>query len=65
MGPDVTLVSSAEETALGVFRQLHAADALRETDRSPRHVFSQTAEGHAAASSSRCSRAASSAPPWT
>ena len=45
MGPDVTLVSSAEETALDVFRQLHAADALRETDRSPRHVFSQTAEG--------------------
>ena len=45
MGPDVTLVSSAEETAMDVFRQLHAADALRETDRSPRHVFSQTAEG--------------------
>ena len=45
MGPDVTLVSSAEETALDVFRHLHAADALRETDRSPRHVFSQTAEG--------------------
>ena len=34
-----------EETALDVFRQLHAADALRESDRSPRHVFSQTADG--------------------
>ena len=45
MGPDVTLVSSAEETALDVFRQLHAADALRESVRSPRHVFSQTADG--------------------
>lgn len=45
MGPDVTLVSSAEETALDVYRQLQAADALRETARAPRHVFAQTAIG--------------------
>ena len=45
MGPDVTLVSSAEETALDVFGQLHASDSLRESERAPRHVFSQTAQG--------------------
>ena len=45
MGPDVTLVSSAEETALDVFGQLHASDSLRESERAPRHVFSQTARG--------------------
>ena len=45
MGPDVTLVSSAEETELDVFRQLHGSEQLREAERPPRHVFAQTAEG--------------------
>ena len=45
MGPDVTLVSSAEETALDVYSQLQATEQLRETQRPPRHVFSQTAFG--------------------
>jgi glutamate racemase len=45
MGPDVTLVSSAEETALDVYRQLRGKDLLRVSDRAPRHVFAQTAEG--------------------
>ncbi|HEX7352887.1 glutamate racemase [Brachybacterium sp.] len=56
MGPDVTLVSSAEETALDVFRQLSAGDQLRETERAPRHVFAQTAEGEGSANFARLSR---------
>lgn len=42
MGPDVTLVSSAEETALDVFRQLRAGDLLRTSAEPPRHVFAET-----------------------
>jgi len=45
MGPDVTLVSSAEETALDVYRQLRGADQLRTATDPPRHVFAQTAVG--------------------
>ncbi|MCS6710967.1 glutamate racemase [Brachybacterium sp. EF45031] len=44
MGPEVTLVSSAEETALDVYRLLSAADQLRSVGDSPRHVFTETAE---------------------
>ncbi len=56
MGPDVTLVSSAEETALDVYRQLRASDQLRETERAPRHVFSQTAAGEGSTNFARLSR---------
>jgi len=45
MGPDVTLVSSAEETALDVFRQLRGNDQLRGTAQPPNHVFAETATG--------------------
>jgi len=56
MGPDVTLVSSAEETALDVYRQLRGTDQLREDSRPPRHVFSQTAEGRGSENFARLSR---------
>ena len=56
MGPDVTLVSAAEETALDVYRQLQAADALRETARAPHHVFAQTAVGAGSENFARLSR---------
>lgn len=56
MGPDVTLVSSAEETALDVYRQLRGEDQLRETEREPRHVFSQTAAGDGSTHFARLSR---------
>jgi glutamate racemase len=43
MGPDVTLVSSAEETAKDVYRVLTEADLLREDDApEPQHVFRAT-----------------------
>lgn len=42
MGPDVTLVSSAEETALDVYRQLRGSDQLRLADSAPSHVFAET-----------------------
>ena len=43
MGPDVTLVSSAEETAQEVYRVLLRHDLLRpESDDPPRHVFRTT-----------------------
>src|SRR5699024_5757569 len=45
MGPDVTLVSSAEETALDVFRQLRGNDQLRAAAQPPNHVFAETATG--------------------
>ena len=45
MGPDVTLVSSAEETALDIYRQLRGSDLLRTDREPPRHVFAQTATG--------------------
>ena len=56
MGPDVTLVSSAEETALDVYRQLQGTDQLRETQQAPRHVFAQTATGAGAESFATLSR---------
>ncbi|MGO1945827.1 MULTISPECIES: glutamate racemase [Brachybacterium] len=56
MGPDVSLVSSAEETALDVYRQLRGASLLRESSDAPRHVFAQTAEGPGSASFVRLSR---------
>ena len=56
MGPDVTLVSSAEETALDVYSQLQATEQLRETQRPPRHVFSQTAFGTGSENFARLSR---------
>ncbi|MDN6301952.1 MAG: glutamate racemase [Brachybacterium sp.] len=55
-GPDVTLVSSAEETALDVYGQLQASEQLRETDRPPRHVFAQTAVGTGSENFARLSR---------
>lgn len=45
MGPEVSLVSSAEETALDVYRQLRQRDALRTVPEPPRHVFAETATG--------------------
>lgn len=42
MGPDVTLVSSAEETALDVYRQLRSNHMLRTAPEPPRHVFAET-----------------------
>lgn len=43
LGPDVTLVSSAAETAADVYRMLVGADLLRPDDAAPpRHVFTST-----------------------
>jgi glutamate racemase len=42
MGPGVTLVSSAEETANDVYRQLVEHDILRSSPVPPRHVFEAT-----------------------
>ncbi|MEE1616962.1 glutamate racemase [Brachybacterium sp. J153] len=56
MGPEVTLVSSAEETALDVYRQLRGSGLLREDAHLPRHVFAQTATGTAGESFARLSR---------
>lgn len=56
MGPDVTLVSSAEETALDVYRQLRSTGQLRTAPVAPRHVFAQTAQGEAGESFARLSR---------
>jgi glutamate racemase len=39
MGPDVTLVSSADETAFAVMERLGALGLLREVDRVGRHRF--------------------------
>jgi len=39
MGPDVTLVSSADETAFAVMRQLGEMGLLRDSERSGRHRF--------------------------
>ena len=43
MGPEVTLVSSSEETAMDVYRELRRHDALREDADPPHHVFAETA----------------------
>lgn len=42
MGPEVTLVSSAEETALDVYRHLRQAGLERTDVTAPRHVFAET-----------------------
>jgi glutamate racemase len=44
MGRDVALVSSSDETALDVYRELNAHDLERADPRPPRHVFTQTAQ---------------------
>jgi glutamate racemase len=44
MGPNVTLVSSAEETANDVYRQLVEHDLLRNSPVPPRHVFEATGD---------------------
>jgi len=44
MGPEVTLVSSAEETAKDVFRALVATGAARRDPRPPYHQFMATAD---------------------
>lgn len=56
MGPEVTLVSSAEETALDVYRQLRAGDLLRSAEHPSAHVFAETAPAGAGSSFSRLSR---------
>lgn len=43
MGPEVTLVTSSEQTARDVFRVLKERDAMREDPAAPHHVFSETA----------------------
>ncbi len=43
MGSEVTLVSSAEETALDVYRQLVAGGIQRTDPKPPAHVFAETA----------------------
>ncbi|PWH05260.1 glutamate racemase [Brachybacterium endophyticum] len=43
MGPEVTLVSSAEETSLDVYRQLRMAGIQRTETAPPAHVFAETA----------------------
>lgn len=48
MGPEVALVSSAEETANDVYQQLVTHDLLRTGGGPPRHVFEATGESGAA-----------------
>jgi glutamate racemase len=47
LGPDVVLVSSAEETAKDVYAELLRADALRTTAESPHHTFLTTGDATA------------------
>lgn len=57
MGRDVTLVSSSDETALDVYRELSEHDLERTDPEPPRHVFTQTAGDPArSATFSRLSR---------
>jgi glutamate racemase len=44
LGPDVVLVSSADETARDVYAELVRADALRGADAPPAHVFATTGD---------------------
>ncbi|MDP9184992.1 MAG: glutamate racemase [Actinomycetota bacterium] len=44
LGPDVVLVSSAEETARDVYAELLRSDALREADEPPHHAFLTTGD---------------------
>ena len=48
VGPDVTLISSAEETAFDVYRALVAHDLLRTAPTPPRHRFEATGDDAAA-----------------
>jgi glutamate racemase len=48
MGPDVALVSCADETANDVYRQLVEHDLLRTAAAPPRHVFEATGTSEAA-----------------
>lgn len=48
MGPDVALVSSAEETANDVYRQLVEHGLLRTGEAPPRHVFEATGDSEVA-----------------
>jgi len=47
LGPDVVLVSSAEETAKDVYAELVRADALRDAVEPPAHAFSTTGDPEA------------------
>ena len=47
LGPDVVLVSSAEETAKDVYAELLGADALREDAEPPHHAFVTTGDAEA------------------
>ena len=44
LGPDVVLVSSADETAKDVYAELVRADALRDAAEPPTHLFSTTGD---------------------
>jgi glutamate racemase len=44
LGPDVVLVSSAEETAKDVYAELVRGDALRDAVEPPSHAFSTTGD---------------------
>ena len=44
LGPDVVLVSSAEETAKDVYAALVRADALRTASERPHHEFATTGD---------------------
>lgn len=43
MGPDVTLVSSSEETAIDVYRTLQGENLMRTAATAPSHIFAETA----------------------
>ena len=47
LGPDVVLVSSAEETARDVYAELVRTDGLREADDPPHHAFLTTGDADA------------------
>jgi glutamate racemase len=47
LGPDVVLVSSAEETAKDVYAELIRSDGLREMDETPHHAFLTTGDADA------------------
>ena len=44
LGPDVVLVSSAEETARDVYAELVRSDGLRGPDEEPHHAFLTTGD---------------------
>ena len=53
LGPDVVLVSSAEETAKDVYAELLRGDALRTGAEPPAHVFSTTGDAECVPRSGR------------